>query len=478
MSAPNWKRAEADAAAPQLQRLDDFYHGTDAVRMRSKTYVPPLELETDVKYKARSTAAVAPGALTRTVDGSVGRIFSTAPTIEPNRYARIADEWQDLDGQGTHGDVWLSRASVWAILDGFYLALVDAPQAPAPLVSIPEAARYRPRWIGYRRSQVLNWRTAVIDGKVVLTMLALAEVASVPNGEWALVSEERVRVLRRTDLGVTAEVWAERDTAARQKAWQLIEGPVLYDGPAEIPVAILAGGKITAPFVARPPLLALCDKLIEFFRAATNMAHYEQMSCFPQPVVVGQLISQSGDGKLVLGPTSVVNVEAGGDFKWAELAGSSMAQLRENQRDRRQEIGALGLSFLVTETRSAETAKAKALDNAAENATLADAARGIEDGANMALVHHVAYANVVAADAPTVSLNKNLSGDTIDAVLLRVLLDMRAAGELTRAEFREILSRGRIIPSEMALEDAVLAAELEASLNASDVDPQPLEDAA
>jgi hypothetical protein len=171
----------------------------------------------------------------------------------------------------------------------------------------------------------------------------------------------------------------------------------------------------------------------------------------------------------VLGPTSVVNVEAGGDFKWAELSGGSMTQLRENQRDRRQEIGALGLSFLVTETRSAETAKAKTLDNAAENATLADAARGIEDGANVALAHHVSYAGVPADQAPTVSLNKNLSGDVIDAVLLRVLLDMRTAGELTMQEFRELLSRGRIIPSEMAAEDAVLLAEVEAVARAASV---------
>jgi hypothetical protein len=466
---PNWRRAEVIAADAQLQRLDDFYHGTDAVRARSKVYVPPLELETETKYRARSTAAVAPGAVTRTVDASVGRMFAVAPTLDPGGYAAITDEWQDLDGQGTHGDVWLSRAGVWAVLDGFYLALIDAPQAPAPLVALPDAPQYRPRWIGYRRRQVLNWRTAVIENRMVLTMLALKESAEVKDGAWGLTSEERVRVLRNTGGVITAEVWAERPDSATRNTWQLIEGPVLYDGPTEIPVAVLAAGKVVAPFVVRPPLLALCDKVIEFYRAATNMAHYEQMACFPQPVVVGQLQSVSGDGRLVLGPTSVVNVEAGGDFKWAELSGGSMTQLRENQRDRRQEIGALGLSFLVTETRSAETAKAKTLDNAAENATLADAARGIEDGANVALAHHVSYAGVPADQAPTVSLNKNLSGDVIDAVLLRVLLDMRTAGELTMQEFRELLSRGRIIPSEMAAEDAVLLAEVEAVARAASV---------
>lgn len=469
MSSPNWQRPEAAEVTGQLTRLADFFAGTDAVRLHKNEYVPQLEKESDKNYKLRSTGVAVPGSLTRTVEGSVGRIFATAPTLEPNGYAAIADEWQDLDGQGTHGDVVLFRASVFSVLDAFALCLVDAPTAASATVPMTEAGAFRPRWITYRRSQLLNWRTAVVNNRTVLTMAVLSESADVEDGPYALKSERRVRILRNDGGTVTAELWAERSSNGTND-WQLIEGPSTYDGPAEIPLAILAAGTLTAPFVARPPLLPLCDKVIEFYQVACDMRHYERMSCFPQPVVVGELTTLSGDGKLVLGPTSAIKLDVGGDFKWAELAGTSMDQLRQNQQGRLQEIGALGLSFLVTETRAAETARAKALDAAAENATLASAARGIEDGANQALVFHAAYWGVSADQAPTVSLNKNLSGDTIDAVQLRVLLDMRAVGELTRAEFRQILSRGRVIPAEMALEDAVLAAELEAALMASTVD--------
>ena len=58
-ASPNWQRAEAAKAAPQLQRLQDFFDGTDAVRARSKTYVPQLEKESDKNYALRSTGVAA-----------------------------------------------------------------------------------------------------------------------------------------------------------------------------------------------------------------------------------------------------------------------------------------------------------------------------------------------------------------------------------------------------------------------------------
>lgn len=468
-SDPTWRRPEAEAVAPQLQRLADFFDGTDAVRARASTYLPRLSKESEANYQLRSTGVAVPGQLTRTVEASVGRIFAVAPTLEPSGFARIAEHWEDIDGLGTHGDVFLATAGQFAVLDGFALVLVDAPPAPAARVPLPVAEAFRPRWVLYRRHQLCSWSVAPIDGRLVLTRVTLAFDADVPDGEWGTTTEPRVRVLRRSPEGVvTAEVWGEI-TRGAEKVWALLEGPFTYPQHTEIPLAVLAGGKVTAPFVVRPPLLPLCDKVIESWQVASDIRHNERMACFPQPVVEGQLAaSPTGEpGQLVLGPTSAVQVEQGGKFYWAELTGASLEQLRAGQQERLREIGALGLSFLVSETRSAETARAKALDAAAENATLATAARGIEDGANLALQFHAAYYDTPAADAPTVSLNKNLSGEVLDAPLVKVLHEMRAGGELSRAEFREILARGRVIPAEMATEEKIAEAETEAAVDAA-----------
>lgn len=417
----------------------------------------------------RSQSTASPGALTRTVEGSVGRIFASAPHLEPNDYTNIDEDWENLDGEGTHGDVVLSKLATYAVLDGYSCALIDAPTATVDQVPLSDVGNHQPRWIIYRRAQVLSWRWRVENGNVVITRLNLSETADVDDGAWGIKSEDRVRVLRNEGAGITAEVWAERQGNDGQKHWTMIDGPILYTGPKQIPFAVFAGGKMTRPFVARPPLLLLCDKVIEFFQVACDVRHYERVACFPQPVLIGQMAAGS---KLTLGPSTVVECGKDGDFKWAELTGTSMDQLRQNQADRRQEIGMLGLSFLMAEKRVAETAKAKQLDSSAENATIVDAAKGIEDGANQALAFHVSYWGIDSEHAPTVSLNKNLSGDVIDATLAQVLLNMRAVGELTRAEYRQILARGRIIPDEMALEDAVNEAEIEASLNKTNLDDQ------
>ena len=41
---------------------------------------------------------------------------------------------------------------------------------------------FRPRWIGYRRNAVLNWRTVVEGGRVLLSLLCLKECADVEDG--------------------------------------------------------------------------------------------------------------------------------------------------------------------------------------------------------------------------------------------------------------------------------------------------------
>lgn len=469
---PDWQRPEAAAVAPQLARLHDWHEGTDAVRANVSRYLPQLTKESPNNYALRSTGVPVPGHLTRTVEGSVGRLFAVAPTLDAGE--QIQDDWHDLDGMGTHGDVWLANAAQWAILDGFALALVDAPPSGGGTVTLAQLPSFRPRWTMYRRAALVNWQVTVIGNRLRTTRLILRETHEQPNGEWASEAVPRVRVLRMTPVAgdggrdqVTAEVWEEREEKnTRDKVWTLVEGPYTYAQQVDIPVAVLAAGVQTAPYCVRPPLLALCDKVVEFWQVQSDIRHYERMACFPQPVITGQLATGADGtpGQLVLGPTSAVQVDQGGSFAWAELSGSSLDALRAGQAERIREIGAMGLSFLVSETRSAETARAKALDAAAENASLARAARGIEDGANVALSFHARYYGTADTNAPTVSLNKNLSGETIDAALLRVLLDMRTAGELTRAEFREILARGRVLPAEMAVADAVAAAELEAAL--------------
>jgi hypothetical protein len=140
------------------------------------------------------------------------------------------------------------------------------------------------------------------------------------------------------------------------------------------------------------------------------------------------------------------------------------------------EIGAMGLSFLVTETRQAETARAKEIDAAAENATLADAGIGIEDGLNMALVYHAAYYGVAPENAPTVSVAKNLDGTRLSAQMVAILSKLRAEFQLSASEFRELLARGGIITPAMAEPEAIAEAELLAALDRPDANPLPLSD--
>jgi hypothetical protein len=114
-----------------------------------------------------------------------------------------------------------------------------------------------------------------------------------------------------------------------------------------------------------------------------------------------------------------------------------------------RQIAALGVSFLTTDTRAAETAEAKRLDAAAENATLATAAVGIEDAVNAALEIHAWYMGIEKAGAPMMTISKDYEDTTIQAdIMTAYIKGVAEAGLPVRLLLQAWQKGSRIGPDE------------------------------
>lgn len=431
-------------AAPDLKLIRDLLAGTRRMHEQAKAYIPKWSAEKDANYKKRSTSAKVYGMLERSLSAAVGMLFAQEPKQEGTDWTPDEQRhWENIDMQGAAFPIFAKRHSEDAIADGFAAILVDHPPAPAGVTVTAEneqALNLRPKWAAYKREDIISWITGTVENVETLLQVVLVESVQKKTGIYGAISVPRYRVCR---LNLTPAMPGQ--SVGRAASWELFEEQrdargnvtvVSVDkgdfrdraGMAftEIPLAISYGGRTDAILTAHPPLLALAYCNLEHWRVATDLRYYEQLCAFPQPTIEGDLAPdengktppfQMGPGVLIR-LTAGAGGAAGGKFYFVELEGKSLEQLRASLEEKKDEGGELGASFLAKKTRGVETAESKRIDSVAENATLATAADGIEDGLNQAWVYHARYLGIPAEQAPTVLLNRDFEQLILDAATM------------------------------------------------------------
>lgn len=435
---PNYMRPEVRGVSEDLTLVHDLLAGTRRMHEQALLYIRKWSDEEQPVYKIRREGETLFEGLGRTLSAATGMLFAKAPQVTWNASeTAMTDHWANLDAAGTAGIVLIKRFSEAAIRDGLGAILVDhtppppASELPAGTVTdrVAKALGLRPTWALYARGQVINWRTAVIQGQRKLTMAVLHECADVDDGEFGTRTVERYRVLK---LILTPNGWQ-----ATWRLWEAIKADAAKiedftiagdggfknkDGVAAdfLPLSIAYAGRTDAPMTATIPLMGVAWANLAHWQLSTDLRFYRALAAFPQPVVIGTLApdAQTGaPGKLRVGPMVGVHLtaEQGASFEWKELQGTSMEQLEKGIAEKLGQMSKLGMAFLQQDKRVMETAEAKRLDATAENSTLATAAQGIEDACNAALEHHAWYLGIEKAGAPVITISRDYESTAMDA---------------------------------------------------------------
>ena len=208
------------------------------------------------------------------------------------------------------------------------------------------------------------------------------------------------------------------------------------------------------------PLLGVAWANLQHWLCSTDLRFYRSLCAYPQPVITGELATdpQTGEpGQLKVGPMVSVHVKGdGASFSWAELAGTSMDQLVQGVQEKLTQMAQQGLSFLQTDTRAAETAAAKKLDASAENSTLATAAQGIEDAANLALEIHGWYLGIAKEDCPTVDISTDYSDTSMQSDMLTAYVGAIAQAGLPPRLLLRAMQKGGLLTADTDIEEIEL----------------------
>jgi len=442
---PSTKSAAVKRQEKGLQIVRDVNAGNERIRECAQTYLPQDPGEDAKNYQIRLERSVFFNVFAKTVQGLTGFVFSKDPTLGEDVPAIIETHAENIDLAGAHIDVFVRDLFQDALVAGHAAILVEYPATGGSQSHRDEqgpAAPIRPYWVPIKKDDIVSWRTAVIDGRTVLTQLVIRECGTVPSGEFGEQEQTRYRVFFVDDAGNVR--FRLLEITDRKEVREVEAGS--YPTQVEIPVAEIITSGRQSLFESQPPLLDL---------AYLNIAHYQQWSdratsmhktCVPIYVETGT--DPNEEGPLVIGPNTArrfTNPDA--DAKYVTHDGAALGECRQALDELKSDMAVLGLAMLSPQKRVAETADAKRIDKAASDSQLGVSARGLQDGIERALGFHARYLKL--PDGGSIEINRDFEATVMDAATMTAYADLAdKLGLPIRVVLEQLKAGGRIADSE------------------------------
>ena len=414
--------------------IEDLLQGTYGMRRKHRRYLPQEPRELDESYDNRLARSVVPPYYVR-----LERMLAGMLTRKPVRLDDTADvireQLFDVDLQGNDLNVWTYETTRKMVRYGHVGVLVDAPSSGG-----------RPYWVTYTPRQILGWRTETKEGAQVLTQLRLSEVVTVPDGLYGEKEVQQIRVLTPGEYQLH-----RRDD---NSDFQIIdEGRTSL---SEIPFSV-AYAQRHGFMESRPPLEDIAELNLKTYQIQSDLDNQLHISAVPMLAFYG---FPSAAEEVSAGPGEAIAFPADGRAEYIEPAGKSFeAQFRRLEQLAMQ-INELGLSAVLGQKLTAETAEAKRIDRSQGDSTMMVIAQNVQDMIDNSLQFHAQYLGSATA-AGSSYVNRDFLGARLEPADINALRDLYVANVISQETLLRELAEGDVLGDNFDVEE-----ELEATSNA------------
>ena len=454
------------AAQPQWQLIEDAAAGEYAVKSAGDVYLPRPNPQDKSKancerFDAYVMRAVYYNATGRTLDGLLGLAFAKDPLVKSP--AALDDVLANLDGAGTSCVQHMHDTLGEVLKTGRAGLLADFPKTEGTTSRAAETAGgVRPTVTYYPATAIINWRTTVIGGRAVLSLVVLAEKHREPNGAFADKSETQYRALILEGGVYRVEIWRKKknsQTGADEYALADTANPVGGDGKtlAEIPFTFV-GALNNSVGVNKAPMGDI---------AAINIAHYRNSADYEDSVyITGQPqfwiagldeawrdhLEKTG---LYMGARSVLPLPVNASAGILQAQPNTLA--KEAMDAKQEQMAALG-ARLISADKSLKTATQQQSEDAVANSVLSLCCDNVSAAYTRALTWAAMFANAageVAVEIPTEFTKFTISSEDLGALVSGV-----QQGLIPLSDFWARLRQAGVISPEKT--DAQIKEELDA----------------
>jgi hypothetical protein len=414
--------------------IEDLLQGTYGMRRKHRRYLPQEPRELDESYDNRLARSVVPPFYQR-----LERMLAGMLTRKPVRLDDTADiireQLFDVNLLGDDLNVWTYETTRKMVRYGHVGVLVDAP-----------ADGGRPYWVTYTPRQILGWRAEQQEGRQVLTQLRLAEMVTVPDGEFGEKAVEQIRVLTPGEF----QLHQKQDNG---------EFEIIDEGRtslSEIPFSV-AYAQRQAFMESRPPLEDIAELNLKAYQIQSDLDNQLHISAVPMLAFFG---FPSAAEEVSAGPGEAIAFPAEGRAEYIEPAGRSFDYQFKRLEQLAAQINELGLSAVLGQKLSAETAEAKRIDRSQGDSTMMVIAQNVQDMIDNCLQFHAQY--IGNSTAPGSSyVNRDFLGTRLEPQEIQSLLQLYTAGTITQETLLRELAEGDVLGDDFNVDE-----ELEATANA------------
>jgi hypothetical protein len=416
---------------PHWPLIEDLLSGTYEMRRRHRRYLPQEPRELDESYDNRLARSVCPPYYQR-LERMLAGMLTRKPVRLNDTGDAIREQLFDVDLQGHDLNVWTYETARKMIRYGHVGVLVDAPT---------EGEDRRPYWVSYTPRDILGWRT---EGSR-LTQLRLLERVMITDGEYGEKEVSQIRVLTPGEFKLYQK--------GEKTSYELVgEGTTSLD---QIPFSVAYANRVNF-MESRPPLEDIAELNLKAYQIQSDLDNQLHISAVPMLAFFG---FPSSAEEVSAGPGEAIAFPAEGRAEYIEPQGNSFDYQFRRLEQLEKQINELGLSAVLGQKLSAETAEAKRIDRSQGDSTMMVIAQNMQDMIDNCLRFHALYLGNESA-AGSCHVNRDFLGSRLEPAEISSLLALYTAGTITQKTLLDQLSEGEVLGDEFDVEE-----ELDATQN-------------
>jgi len=410
--------------------IEDLMGGTYGIRRKHRRYLPQEPRELDESYDNRLARSVVPPYYQR-LERMLAGMLTRKPVKLQDVSDAIREQLFDVDMQGNDLNVWTYETARKLVRYGHIGCLVDAPSNGG-----------RPYWCTYTPRQILGYRTEQQDGAQRLTQLRLQETVleADPDSKYGEKQIDQVRVLTPGQY----QIHQRQDNG---------EYKVVDEGTtslSEIPFSVAYSNRVGF-MESRPPLEDIAELNLKSYQVQSDLDNQLHISAVPMLAFFGFPTSAE---EVSAGPGEALAFPADGRAEYVEPQGRSFDFQFKRLDQIAAQINELGLSAVLGQKLSAETASAKMIDRSQGDSTMMVIAQNVQDMIDNSLKFHAQFMGQQEA-AGSCTVNRDFIGARLEPADVNALLQLYTAGTITKETLLMQLSDGEVLGDNFDVQEEV-----------------------